>query len=183
MSLLCSVVALLVVAAPEPMVSSKMVGTMGNVFQMNGSFEVAAPEDVAWGVLTDYASHPKFVSDLRSSVITERKPDGALVKQEATGKVAMFSATVQLHLRMKETPGAQITFADVLGKDFEMFEGKWSLSSTAKGVRVNYEMRCTPRARAPGFIMGPVMEDSTRRLMAQMRGEIEKRAVVVVAGR
>ena len=183
MSLLCSVVALLVVASPEPVVNQSMVGPMGNVYQNEGSFDVTAAPDVAWGVLTDYAAQPKFISDLKSSVVTERKENESLVAQEAGTQVAMFNTVVSMVLKMKETPGAQIAFTDVLRKDFELFEGKWTLTQTAKGVHVKYEMRCTPKANAPGFIIKPIMAESTRRLMLQMRGEIEKRAVVRVATR
>lgn len=183
MTLLGTVAALLLAATPEPEVTQKVVGTMGNIYLMEGSFEVHAPSDVVWSVLTDYASHPRFVSDLKSSVVKERKTGVTMVAQEAIGKVAMFSATVQMLLAMKETPGAEITFSDTLRKDFELFEGKWTMTPGPKGLHVSYALRCTPRARAPGFIMGPIMEESTKRLMVAMRTEIEKRAVVTLAGR
>lgn len=183
MTLLGTLAALALLAAPDPVVSQKVVGEMANIYQMEGSFEVAAPSDVVWSVLTDYASHPSFVSDLKSSVIKERKSGVTLVAQEAIGKVAMFSATVQMLLKMTETPGAAIAFNDTLGKDFDVFEGSWKLSQSPKGLLVNYALRCRPKARAPGFIVGPMMEDSTRRLMVAMRSEIEKRAVVTLANR
>ena len=183
MTLLGIGAALLLAAAPNPIVSQKVEGTMGNIYRMEGSFEVSATSDVAWSVLTDYASHPRFLSDLKSSVIKERKTGITIVAQEAIGKLAMFSKTVEMVLQMKETPGAQIAFSDTLGKDFELFEGSWKLSQGPHGMRVDYSLRCTPRARAPGFIMGPIMEDSTKRLMTAMRSESEKRAVATVASR
>ena len=183
MPLLGIAAALLFSAAPDPTVSQKVIGDMGNVYLMEGSFEVTASPDLVWSVLTDYASHPGFLSDLKSSVVKERKEGVTMVFQEAIGKVAMFTTTVQMLLQMKETPGAQIAFSDTLGKDFELFEGSWKLSRSPKGLQVNYALRCTPRKKAPGFIMGPIMEESTKRLMVAMRGEIEKRAVVAVAAR
>ncbi len=178
-----AVAAVLFASAPDPVVTQKMVGPMGNIYLMEGSFEVTAPRDIVWSVLTDYANHPSFVSDLKSSSIKVRNSYETMVAQEAIGKVAMFSATVQMLLQMKETPSTQITFSDVLRKDFELFEGKWTLSQGPRGLLINYALRCSPRAKAPGFIMGPMMQDSTRRLMVAMRSEIEKRAVVTVAGR
>jgi ribosome-associated toxin RatA of RatAB toxin-antitoxin module len=183
MTLLGTVAALLLVASPVPVVSQKVVGSMGNVYEMKGSFEVAAPGDLVWSVLTDYGSHPRFVSDLKSSVVKERKPGETMVAQEAIGKLAMFSRTVQMLLSMKETPGETIVFTDKLGADFDLFEGKWTMSKSGSGLRVDYSLRCTPKARAPSFIMGPIMEESTRRLMVSMRSEIEKRAAVAVAQR
>ncbi len=156
---------------------------MKDIYQMNGSFEVDATPDVAWAVLTDYASHPKFLGDLKSSVIKERRDNVALVAQEATGKVAMFSATVQLQLQMKETDHHEIAFTDLLKKDFHVFNGAWTMTAGPKGVRVDYVLRCLPKAKAPGFIMGPMMDQSTLRLMTSMRGEIEKRARVSLATR
>jgi ribosome-associated toxin RatA of RatAB toxin-antitoxin module len=183
MTLLGTLAAVLLSAAPAPQVTQKVVGEMGNIYQMEGSFDVAAPSDVVWSVLTDYGSHPRFVSDLKSSVVKERQTGVTMVAQEAIGKVAMFSATVQMVLKMIETPGAQIIFSDTLGKDFELFEGKWTMSKGPNGLHVDYTLRCTPKNRAPKFIVGPIMEESTRRLMLAMRTEIEKRAVVTVAQR
>ncbi len=183
MALLGTLAALLLVSAPYRIATQLVVGSTGKVYQLEGSFEVAVPSEVAWLVLTDYTSHPRFVSDLKSSVITDRKTGVTMVAQQAIGKVAMFSTTVKLLLKMTESAQSQIAFVDTLGKDFEMFEGKWTLSKGPKGLQVNYALRCQPRAKAPAFIMGPVMEDSTRRLMAAMRTEIEKRALVTIAGR
>ncbi len=183
MSLLGTALALLVAAAPAPQVSQKAVGPRGDIYQMNGSFEVDVSPDVAWDVLTDYGNHPKFLANLKSSVVKERRDNVALVAQEAIGKVAMFSATVQMTMQMKEIDHREIAFTDLLKKDFSVFNGGWRMTPRPKGVRVEYVLRCLPNAKAPGFIMGPMMDDTTRQLMVSMRSEMEKRARVSVAVR
>jgi ribosome-associated toxin RatA of RatAB toxin-antitoxin module len=183
MILLGTLAAVLLAAAPDPVVSQRMTGDMANIYEMKGSFDVAAPAEVVWSTLTDYASHPRFVSDLKSSVVREKREGETLVAQEATTQVAMFSATVQLLLSMKETSGVQILFTDTLRKDFEVFDGKWSVSKNDQGLHVDYALRCRPKAKAPGFIVAPIMAGSTRRLMVAMRTEIEKRAFVTLATR
>lgn len=145
------------------------------MYNLTGSFEVSATPEVAWAVLTDYGSHASFISDLKSSVVKQRKGNEANVEQEAVGKVAMFTRVVKMHVTMRETPGQKITFSDTTKTDFEVFEGSWTLTPTAKGVRVDYTLKCLPRGPAPGFIVGPMMDDSTKRLMAAMRGEIQRR--------
>lgn len=183
MTLLGTFAAVLLAAAPDPVVSQRMTGEMGNIYEMKGSFDVAAPPEVVWSTLTDYASHPRFISDLKSSVIKGKTEGETMVAQEATTKVAMFSATVQMLLSMKEKGGVEIVFTDTLLKDFDVFDGKWSVSKGRKVLHVDYTMRCRPKAKAPAFIVAPIMAESTRRLMAAMRTEIEKRAVVTVATR
>lgn len=155
----------------------------GPVFEMAGSFDVVAPLEIAWGVLTDYGSHAGFVAELKSSTVKGQTPGVTMVAQEAIGKVAMFSATVALLLRMTETPHTQIVFTDTLKKDFGLFEGRWTIAHAGTGVHVGYTLKCQPRSTAPSFIVRSVMEDSTRRLMVAMRGEIERRVGVKVADR
>ncbi len=165
---LASTLAVFIAAAPE--------ADMGNVYDLKGSFEVAAPLELAWEVLTDYGSHARFVTDLKTSTVKDRQAHEAHVLQEAIGKVAMFTRVVKMQVTMRETPRQKITFTDDTRADFEVFEGSWSLTPTAKGVRVDYTLKCRPRGPAPGFIVGPMMDESTRRLMQQMRAEIERRA-------
>ena len=147
----------------------------GDMYNLKGSFEVAATPEAAWSVLTDYGSHARFVSDLKSSVVKERKGSETSVEQEAIGKVAMFTRVVKMHVKMRESEGRKITFSDTTGSDFEVFEGSWTVTPTAKGVRVDYTLKCLPRGPAPAFIVGPMMDQSTQRLMDAMRGEIQRR--------
>lgn len=178
MTILSGLLSLYAVAAPVPTVSEQ---TMGDIYLVEGSFEVAAPRDVAWDVLTDYGTFPSFVSDVRTSVVTNRQPGKVLVAQEATGRAAIFVTTVRLTLEMVEELGQQIVFRDVLRKDFELFEGTWTLGDSPTGIRVSYRLRTKPRSGAPRFIVGPAVEASTGRLLTQMQVEIEKRARVALS--
>ena len=180
MIILSGLLSILIVASPAPRVTEK---EMGNVYVVEGTFEVAASREQVWSILTDYGSLPRFVTDVRSSAVTERKAGKVLVAQQATGKAAFIVTTVNLMLEYTEKEGQSITFRDVLKADFDLFEGTWTLTETAKGTRVSYTLRSTPRINAPRFIVAPAMEASTGRMLNQMQAEIEKRAQVLVSAR
>ena len=171
----------LMVIAAEPVVSQKTTGTNGNIYNIEGSFEIAVPQAVAWDVLSDYGGGGAFLSDVKSSVIKERRPTDALVEQEALGKFAMFTTTVKILLVMKEVPGRSIVFTDVLREDFDMFGGSWTITPAEKKLHIRYTLRSKPKTAAPAFLVGPLMEASARRLLNEMRGEMEKRASLISA--
>jgi hypothetical protein len=174
MDLVIGLLSVLVSASPTPLVTQR---TVGNIYLVQGSFDVEASPEVAWAVLTDYGALASFVSDLRRSSIRDRLGSGeVLVDQEATGRAAFVVVAVRLLLEMTETFGREIVFRDVLRQDFELFEGAWSLAPTSTGVKVSYRCRSKPRSGAPGFVVAPAVEASARQLLAQMQIEIQRRA-------
>ena len=60
------------------------------VYYVLALFSVAQPVSIVRDVLTDYEQIPRFMPDVKTSVVVERSPR-LLVRQEASSKLGMFS--------------------------------------------------------------------------------------------
>src|SRR5581483_933228 len=67
-------------------------------YTVRGAFDVDAPPSLVWAVLSDYARIGDFVSSVRKSIVLERHPDYAIIEQEGSGKVFIFSKQVHVVL-------------------------------------------------------------------------------------
>src|SRR5687767_5698682 len=109
-----------------------------------GSFDVQAPQGVAWGVLKDYDHLRSFVTSMRRSSITARHPDHLVVEQEGSGKVLLMSKRIYVRLEVREQPEHHIAFRDVSGRSFHEYAGSWRVSAAGGRVEVFYELHARP---------------------------------------
>jgi hypothetical protein len=144
-------------------------------YVVEGGFTVDAARPVVWAVLTDYEGIHDFVSSIRRSVVTERHPDHLLLLQEGVGRIFVFSKSIHVLLEVREDPERTIAFRDVCGKSFESYAGKWRIEDGDQGLRVSYTLRAKPAFRQPGFVTRKSMRDNVRRLLEEVRLEIESR--------
>ena len=98
--------------------------TSKGVYQVEARFEVAEPAAAVWAVLTDYANIPRFVKDVRVSIVRERSEGHARVEQEAVSSFMMFSRRVHLLLAIAED-GDVLSFRDECGRSFTQYTGSW----------------------------------------------------------
>src|SRR5687767_5547300 len=96
------------------------------VYSVSARFYVPEPPAVALAVLTDYENIPRFLPDIRSSIVRERSTGGAVVEQEAVSGTMGFSKKVHLLLVIAESADA-IRFHDRCGRSFETYRGSWRL--------------------------------------------------------
>jgi hypothetical protein len=92
------------------------------VYTVSARFVVDQPAAVVLNVLTDYAEIPRFLPDVRTSVVRERGAGWAVVEQEAASGLMMFSKRVHLVLDIQEQADAVI-FRDRCGRSFARYEG------------------------------------------------------------
>jgi carbon monoxide dehydrogenase subunit G len=145
------------------------------MYRVEGAFVVDAPRTVVWEVLTDYEGIDEFVSSILRSEVTERRPDGLLLQQEAVGKLFLFSKSIHLLLEVREEPEHTIAFRDVSGRSFESYSGEWRIEDAGDAVRVSYALSAKPAFRQPPFVARRTMRDSVQRLLDEVRLEIESR--------
>src|SRR5947199_6732751 len=81
--------AALAVAEPSP--ANVTVREEKGVYTVVARFLVDQPLSVALTVLTDYEQIPRFMPDVRTSIVRERGTGWALVEQEAVSALMMFS--------------------------------------------------------------------------------------------
>lgn len=145
------------------------------LYAVSAHFDVPQSPAVVREVLTDYANLPRFVPDIRRSVIRDRTADGLRVEQEAVSKYMLFSKRVHVLLEVREE-GNAITFKDQCGKSFERYEGAWHLTSGPAGTELRYELTAKPAFSVPQFLIGRVLERDAREMIDRLRAEMARRA-------
>jgi ribosome-associated toxin RatA of RatAB toxin-antitoxin module len=161
-------------AAPQaPTVSVREAGA--GAYIVAASFEVPHPPSVAFDVLTDYANIPRFVPDVRRSIVLERDGGKTRVEQEAVSKFLMFSKTVHLRLAIVEE-GGRISFVDECGRSFTRYAGSWHLTEESGFTRVVYELTAHPAFEVPDFLVARVLGRDAKDMIERLRSEMNRRA-------
>lgn len=149
--------------------------------RVRGHFEVAAPVEVVWAVLSDYDGIGEFVRSVRTSRL-EKQPDGReLLRQDAVGGTFVFRRRMQVLLEIEEEPGVRIGFRDVLGKDFRHYVGQWSITGGPGGTQVVYELDAEPTSAITRALCRGPMRSAARDLLKQVRTEMMRRAAIGAA--
>ena len=161
---------------PPPAVS---VREAAGAYIVEARFEIAAPPAIVRAVLTDYAGIPRFMPDVRTSVVRSRDGDAVVVEQEAESTFLMFSKTVYLVLDVRE--GAHVlTFKDIGGKSFTRYEGSWTLSRNGAATTVIYTLTADPSFKVPGGMLRRLLDRDARKTIDHLRAEAVLRATSAV---
>jgi carbon monoxide dehydrogenase subunit G len=151
------------------------VRSADGVYTVEARFDVDAPASTVRAVLIDYEGIPRFMPDVRKSVVRERNGTRVLVEQEAVSKVLMFSKTV--HLLLEVTEGAHaIAFRDHCGTSFSRYEGVWTLADEGGRTMVTYTLSAKPTFSVPPFMLKRLLDGNARQTIAQLRAESALRA-------
>lgn len=160
------------VSIPQPSVT---VRSEAGVYTVQARFEIDAPVAIVRGVLTDYVGIPRFMPDVRTSVVRERAGDTVVVEQEAVSKMAMFSKRVHLLLDVREGERV-ITFRDRCGASFSQYEGSWTMSGDGPRATIAYALTAKPSFAVPSFMVRRQLERNARELIEHLRAEAVSRA-------
>ena len=142
-------------------------------YHVTAAFEVKQSPATAYAVLTDYEQVPKFMPDVRTSIVRERTPDRILLEQEAVAKLMFFSKRVQLLLEVHETADT-ITFKDTSGKSFARYEGRWTLAALEDRTVISYTLTAKPSFSVPKVVLKRLKRDAGR-MIEGLRAEMAKR--------
>jgi len=145
------------------------------VFHVTARFDVPQSAPTAHAVLTDYEQIPRFMPDVKRSIVRERFPDGVIVEQEAVAHMMMFSRRIYLLLHVHMTDRA-IRFHDSSGRSFEQYEGAWQLAPQMGGTSITYELTARPSFDVPEFLLKRLLKRDAQRMIDQLRTEIAARA-------
>jgi hypothetical protein len=146
------------------------------VYTLVARFTVDQPPSVALAVLTDYEQIPRFMSDVRSSVVRERGAGWAVVEQEAESRWLMFSKRIHLVLQIEEQSNALI-FRDRCRVTFARYVGAWRLSTEDGYTVIRYELTAEPSFDVPGSILKRILRRDSGRMIVGLQREIAARAV------
>jgi ribosome-associated toxin RatA of RatAB toxin-antitoxin module len=144
-------------------------------YSVTARFVVPESPDIVLAVLADYERIPRFMPDVRSSVVIEREPGRIVVEQEATSRFMMFSKTVHLVLEVSEA-GNALRFIDRCGKSFRAYSGAWRVESDGPGTQVIYELAAAPAFDVPEFILKRLLKRDSGVMISRLRAEFTARA-------
>ena len=157
----------------EPMVSVRQ--TSAGTYLVTAQFDVPEAGQIAWDVLTDYANIPRFVPDIRASIVHERSNGQVRVEQEATSKFLMFSKRVHLLLEIQETDDV-ITFRDTGRRSFAHYAGSWRITRLPEHTHIAYELTAQPSFDVPTFLVTRVLTRDANQMIDRLRAEMARRA-------
>lgn len=151
--------------------------TSKGVYQVEARFEVAEPATAVWAVLTDYVNIPRFLEDVRVSIVRERRDGHARVEQEAVSSFLMFSKRVHLLLVIAEERDV-LRFRDECGRSFAQYAGSWRVTEQDGRTSVAYELTAQPSFSVPDFLVARVLSRGANDMIQQLRAEMTRRAQI-----
>jgi ribosome-associated toxin RatA of RatAB toxin-antitoxin module len=144
------------------------------VYSVKAAFISPQPLDVVFAVLTDYAAIPKFMPQVRTSVVRERGEGRAVIEQEAIARFLMFTRRIHLVLEVSEE-ASTIRFRDLCGQSFREYEGVWQLQHVDGQTRVQYALTAKPSFAVPEFLLGRLLKRDASQMIKGLQIEMERR--------
>lgn len=145
------------------------------VFTVAARFLVDQPASVALTVLTDYEQIPRFMPDVRTSIVRERGAGRAVVEQEAVSSMMMFSKRIHLVLEIEEQAYA-LFFHDRCGRSFTRYDGAWRISAQDGHTAITYELTAEPSFDVPGWMLKRLLRRDSAQMIERLQREIAARA-------
>jgi carbon monoxide dehydrogenase subunit G len=163
-------------ADPDPSAPPRVtVNEAGGVYSVAARFHVPQPPAVVLAVLTDYENIPRFTSGVTSSIVLERGIGRAVVEQDATSRLMMFSKRVHLVLEIAEGTDT-LSFRDRSGRSFARYEGAWRLCDRDGGTEILYELTAQPSFDVPEFVLKRLLKRDSAQMIDGLRREMAARA-------
>ncbi|MGA7932099.1 MAG: SRPBCC family protein [Kovacikia sp.] len=91
---------------------------------------VETTPEIAWAVLTDYSNFSKFIPNVVSSKILERKGNQKIIEQEDIRKLLFVNVRSRVRSAITETPQTRIDFRRIEG-DVPKLDGYWKVEPVA----------------------------------------------------
>jgi carbon monoxide dehydrogenase subunit G len=125
-----------------------------------------------WAQLTDYTRWVQYFPDIAQSDILESNPQrphrGHRLYQVARKTFLMFTAQVEVHLRVFENLQRQIRFRMEYGS-FSDFTAELTLDDYAEGTVLTYSVEATPLVPVPSLFIEQAIRQDLPGNMRQMR--------------
>jgi Polyketide cyclase / dehydrase and lipid transport len=125
-----------------------------------------------WANLTDYTRWVQYFPDITQSEILESDPQrphrGHRLYQAARKNFLMFTAQVEIHLRVFENLQRQIRFRMERGS-FNDFSAEMTLEDYGEGTVLTYSVEATPLVPVPSLFIEQAMRHDLPGNMRQMR--------------
>lgn len=151
------------------------IGRQRDAYTVDARFDVRHPAALALEVLTDYEAIPRYMPDVKKSVVRHRYGHYAIVEQEVVSRVMMFSKRVQLRLAIVQSDDT-LRFRDELGTSFHRYEGHWTLTEQGGTTAVRYHLVAHPSFSVPAFLIRRLLARDANETIDRLRVEMAARA-------
>jgi len=168
LALCCSIPAALgseTEAEPDIIVS---VHKNGDALVVDVNFSVAASQQEAWGVLTDFDHMSEFISNLQSSKVVHRSGNKLQVEQVGKASRGLFSFAFESVREIELTPHSAIRSRLLSGN-------MQKISSEGGATRVQFHGESIPSIWVPPVVGAKFIGSEVREQFREMRAEILKR--------
>lgn len=145
-------------------------------YTVTARFEIPQSAAAALAVLSDYEQIPRFMPEIRTSVVLSRSEGHILVEQEAISRFMMFSKKVHLLLDVTQDDSS-LRFVDRCGNSFATYHGAWRATTSGGRTTVTYELTAKPAFDVPEFILKRLLKRDSVQMIDRLQREIAARAV------
>jgi ribosome-associated toxin RatA of RatAB toxin-antitoxin module len=177
------IVALAIVLTTEAPAPNVTVREERGVYSVSAQFVVPQSPGVVLAVLTDYEQIPRFLPDIKVSIVRERTAGRVVVEQEAVSRMMMFSKRVHLMLEITADGSETLRFRDRCGLSFTQYDGAWRLSAQpGGGTAIVYELTAKPAFDVPEFILRRLLKRDSVQMIDRLAREMAARAASSTIG-
>jgi hypothetical protein len=145
------------------------------VYSVTASFEVPQSAGLAMTTLTDYPAIPRYMPEVRTSLVLAQAANHAVIEQEAVARFLMFSRRVHLVLEIEQGRDT-LRFRDRCGRSFVRYEGVWTLAERDGRTHITYELSAQPSFDVPAFVLTRLLKRDASQMIERLRAEIGTRA-------
>jgi ribosome-associated toxin RatA of RatAB toxin-antitoxin module len=150
------------------------IGRDGTSYTVAAEFTVPQPVSTVLEVLSDFEGIPRFMPDIKKSIVHERTETRTVVEQEAVSRVMLFSKRVYLMLEVHRDHDT-LRFRDISQRSFRRYEGTWQVKHQDGQTVVVYRLAADPSFSVPGFLIRRLLEGDAHETIDRLRGEISRR--------
>lgn len=141
---------------------------------IDSKFRVAATQQEAWTVLTDFDHMSSFISNIEYCKVLGRSGNKVQIEQKGKAAHGLLSFSFETVRELQLTPFEKIQ-SRVLSGNLKKFDGVTRLSTDAAGTWIVSHTESIPDAWIPPIIGPSFIEGEVREQMQEMHNEIMRR--------
>jgi ribosome-associated toxin RatA of RatAB toxin-antitoxin module len=142
---------------------------------VESTIEVDAPLEVVWHVLTDFASWPRFVPNLKHIDVlgSAEQPTALRYQTESIGISVDFTARTDVRADLHRL---DLALDESAANDITAMRASWQLTALGDGrVRIQFRSEVESGQPVPQFIQRRVVRESVEATIRNFTSEVERR--------
>jgi uncharacterized membrane protein len=149
----------------------------GDVVRVESSLLVAASPQEVWAVMTDFEHMPRFISNLKSSVVVATNGDRVTVAQAGEASLGMLKFAFESVRELRLIPFTRIE-SRMLRGNMSRYQGTTDLVPEGSATRIVVRSEAVPDQWVPPLIGPRFIAHETREQLTEFRAEVLRRKTV-----